>query len=473
MLPVPGYEGRRVGVLGLARSGFAVAAALKAGGAIPVLCDDKPAALEKARAEGYETADLANDGWPALEKLIVSPGVPHLYPRAHPVIQRAWGQGVPVDNDIGLFFEAIAGRDVRVVAITGTNGKSTTTALTGHVLAEAGFPTQVGGNIGRAVFDLDMPEPGSAVVLELSSYQTDLARTLRPDVAVFLNLTPDHLDRHGGIGGYFAAKARLFEVGQPKVSVIGVDEPEGRMLANRLRKGREPGEETIAISGSRQLGGRGLSVSAQNCVVTEWRDEQAISKADLVQAPALQGAHNGQNAAAAFAAARALGVPAEQIAASFLTFPGLAHRMEPLGQSGRVRFVNDSKATNADAAARALDTFDQIYWIAGGIAKDGGIDSLQPYFARIRKAYLIGQDAERFAKSLEGKVETVMSGTLEQAVKDAARDAAAGTDGDPVVLLSPACASFDQFADFEKRGEAFRAAVEEVEGFMPRVTAAS
>ena len=262
-----------------------------------------------------------------------------------------------------------------------------------------------------------------------------------------------------------------------RTGVIGNDpfqrHPVDTVLANRLRKGREPGEETIAISGSRQLGGRGLSVSAQNCVVTEWRDEQAISKADLVQAPALQGAHNGQNAAAAFAAARALGVPAEQIAASFLTFPGLAHRMEPLGQAGRVRFVNDSKATNADAAARALDTFDQIYWIAGGIAKDGGIDSLQPYFARIRKAYLIGQDAERFAKSLEGKVETVMSGTLEQAVKDAARDAAAGTDGDPVVLLSPACASFDQFADFEKRGEAFRAAVEEVEGFMPRVTAAS
>ncbi|MFN0264295.1 UDP-N-acetylmuramoyl-L-alanine--D-glutamate ligase [Tepidamorphus sp. 3E244] len=468
MLPVPGYQGKRVGVLGLARSGLAVAAALKAGGAIPVLADDKEAALEKARAQGYETADLANGEWPALEKLIVSPGVPHIYPQANKVIQRAWGEGVPIDNDIGLFFEAVAGRDVRVVAVTGTNGKSTTTALIGHVLSEAGMAAQIGGNIGRAVFDLDKPEDGSSVVLELSSYQTDVARTLKPDVAVFLNLTPDHLDRHGGIGGYFAAKARLFEVGQPRVSVIGVDEPEGRLLANRLRAGREPGDKIIAISGKRDLGGRGVSVSATDLVISEWHDGSKTAEASLTEAPALQGAHNGQNAAAAWAAARALGVAPEQIAASLRSFPGLAHRMEPLGNAKRVRFVNDSKATNADAAARALDTFEQIYWIAGGIAKDGGIDSLRPYFARIRKAYLIGRDAERFAKSLSGEVEFEMCGELENATRKAAADAAASGDADPVVLLSPACASFDQFADFEVRGDAFRAAVAGIEGFTPR-----
>lgn len=357
---------------------------------------------------------------------------------------------------------------MRVVAITGTNGKSTTTALSGHVLAQAGFATQIGGNIGRAVFDLDEPAEGSAVVLELSSYQTDLARTLRPDVAVFLNLTPDHLDRHGGIGGYFAAKARLFEVGQPEISIVGVDEPEGRVLANRLREGRDPGERIIAISGARDLCGRGHAVSARDGTVTEWRDGEAQFRVDLAGAVALQGAHNGQNAAAAYAAARALGVQPETIAAAFASFPGLAHRMEPLGNVGRVRFVNDSKATNADAAARALDTFDQIYWIAGGIAKDGGIDSLRPYFARIRKAYLIGQDAERFASTLAGVVDTVMSGTLDNATRQAAADAAASGDGEPVVLLSPACASFDQFADFEVRGNAFREAVEAIEGFSPR-----
>ena len=466
MLPVPGYAGQRVGVLGLARSGFAVAVALKAGGAIPVLCDDKPAAMQTAAAQGFETADLAAGDWPELAKLVVSPGVPHLYPQAHPVIQRAWGEGVPVDNDIGLFFEAIAGRGVHVVAITGTNGKSTTTALTGHVLRQAGIATQVGGNIGRAVFDLDLPEEGSAVVLELSSYQTDLARTLEPEVAVFLNLTADHLDRHGGVGGYFAAKVRLFEAGHPKVSVVGVDEPEGRFLANRLREGREPGDMLIAISAARPLGGRGTSVSALEGIITEWRDGVAVAQVSLEKAAALQGAHNGQNAAAAYAAARALGVASGVIASAFISFPSLAHRMEPLGRVGQVRFVNDSKATNADAAAKALATFEPIYWIAGGIAKEGGIDPLQPYFDRIRRAYLIGRDAERFAATLRGKVDFEMCGTLENAVTAAARDAASAAANDAVVLLSPACASFDQFPDFEARGEAFRSAVRGLSGFV-------
>ncbi len=468
MLPVRGYEGQRVGILGLARSGLAVAAALKAGGAEPVLCDDRADAMEQAAAEGYTTADLANDDWPPLAKLVVSPGVPHLYPAPHRVIQRAWGEGVPVDNDIGLFFEAIVGTGARVIAITGTNGKSTTTALIGHVLGQAGIATQVGGNIGRAVFDLDQPAEGSAVVLELSSYQIDLARTLNPDVAVFLNLTADHLDRHGGMGGYFAAKARLFGTGRPRVSVIGVDEPEGRFLANRLRAGRDPGEGVIAMSATRALGGRGLSVSARDGVVTQWVDGAESARIDLGGAIALQGEHNAQNAAAAFAACGAFGVSSNEIAAGFNSFPGLAHRMQPIGSAGRVRFINDSKATNTDAAARALATFERIYWIAGGQAKEGGIDQLRPYFARIARAYLIGEDAALIAETLGQEVEVVMSGTMQQAVMQAATDAAADTDSDPVVLLSPACASFDQYPDFEARGEDFRAAVARVDGFVAR-----
>lgn len=466
MIPIRGYEGRRVAVLGLGKAGRSVVEALLAGGATPVVHDDNPRAVADLGLPGVEQADLIEGSWEGIELLAASPGIAHLYPNPHPVIARAWGEGVPVDNEIGLFFRAVARSGALVVAITGTNGKSTTTALIHHLVAAAGRPVEMGGNIGVPVLGLSPPAPGDVVVLELSSYQIDQARLLAPDVALFLNLTPDHYDRHGGHGGYFAAKRRLFEVGRPRVAVIGVDEAEGRFLANLRRAGRAPGEDTVAISAERPLGGRGRSFSRDGSAVVEYRDGDALARYELAGIGSLRGVHNAQNAAAAIAAVRALGIAPAVIAEALKTFPGLAHRLEQVGRRGRVLFINDSKATNADAAARALASFGRLYWIAGGKPKEGGIESLAPFFPRIVKAYLIGEAAEAFARTLDGRVPYEQAGDLATATAVAARDAAAdAAEGEePVVLLSPACASFDQFPNFEKRGDVFRALVEALPG---------
>ncbi|GMG82342.1 UDP-N-acetylmuramoyl-L-alanine--D-glutamate ligase [Paralimibaculum aggregatum] len=460
MIPVSAYAGARVGVLGLGRSGLATARALAAGGAEPVLWDDGEAARGRAAEAGFAVEDLARERAAAgLAALIVSPGIAHLYPAPHPAIALAQAAGVPVDNEIGLFFAALEaakldfdeGPEPKVVAITGSNGKSTTTALLRHILAAARRPVQMGGNIGRAALDLDPPGPGETVVLELSSYQTELARALAPDIAVFLNLAPDHLDRHGGIGGYFAAKRRLFEAGAPARAIIGIDEPEGRFLASLI-----PPEDLIAISASRRLRGEGWPdwrVFMNRSHLTEWRGGRQVAAIDMRACPGLLGAHNHQNAAAAYAAARALGLGPKAIEAGLASFPGLAHRMERLGASpSGVIWVNDSKATNAAATARALAAFEGVHLILGGRAKEDGIAALAPLFPRIAHAYLIGEAAERFAAEL-GETPQTRCGTLQAAVAAAAAAAAPGA----VVLLSPAAASFDQFADFEARGDAFRA----------------
>ncbi|MEM8758868.1 MAG: UDP-N-acetylmuramoyl-L-alanine--D-glutamate ligase [Pseudomonadota bacterium] len=459
MIPVRSYPGARVGVLGLGRSGLATARALVAGDAMPVCWDDGAAARETAAAEGFEVADLSRPREAgALARLIVSPGIPHLYPEPHAAVAAAWDAGVPVDNDVGLFFQAIGatGAEVRVVAITGSNGKSTTTALLTHILQAAGRPVQMGGNIGRAVLDLDPPADGEAIVLELSSYQTDLARALAPDIAVFLNLSPDHLDRHGGLGGYFAAKRRLFEAGAPERVVVGVDNRHGRFLANAVRSGETGAEEgVIEIAAGAKLRGEGWSVFMNKRFLTEWRKGKQVAALDMDAAPALRGAHNHQNACAAWAAARALGLGPRVIEPALASFPGLAHRMERLGQVGGVVCVNDSKATNADAAEKALSAYEGIRWIAGGKAKEGGIASLQPLLGRVAGTYLIGEAEGLFAEQL-GSAPHARCGTLEAAVDAALADAAPGE----VLLLSPAAASFDQFASFEARGEAFRALLE-------------
>jgi UDP-N-acetylmuramoylalanine--D-glutamate ligase len=360
---------------------------------------------------------------------------------------------VPVDNDVGLFFAEFLGREpedepeAKIVAVTGSNGKSTTTALIHHILKAAGRQTQIGGNIGRGVLDLDMPGTGEVAVLELSSYQIELARKLAPDVAVFLNLSPDHLERHGGIGGYFAAKRRLFEVGSPARSVIGIDEPEGRSLASIT-------EASIVVSVRTRLRGKGWSVFMHKSHLTEWRRGKQIAAIDLRPALVLKGAHNHQNACAAYAACRAAGLGPRQIEGGLLSFLGLAHRMERIGEAEGIIFVNDSKATNADAAQKALLAYENIRWIAGGRPKEGGIEPLRPLFGKIAKAYLIGEAEADFAATL-GDTPNVRCGTLADAVTAARADARPGD----VILLSPACASFDQFASFEARGEAFRALV--------------
>ncbi|MEO0992373.1 MAG: UDP-N-acetylmuramoyl-L-alanine--D-glutamate ligase [Pseudomonadota bacterium] len=456
MIIVPAYAGQRVGVLGLGRSGLATARALKAGGADPLLWDDGKAAREKAGTE-FEIGDLARPREAAsLAALIVSPGVPHLYPQPHPAVTAARENGVPIDNEIGLFFAAVAalraeaeddGPDPKIVCITGSNGKSTTTALLHHILDNAGRPSQMGGNIGRAALDLDPPGPGETVVLELSSYQTELARQLAPDIAVFLNLAPDHLGRHGGMGGYFAAKRRLFEAGVPEHAIIGIDEPEGLALASTT----EP-ETLIRLSTAHRLKGAGWSVFMNKNHLTEWRREKQVAAVDMRGCPGLIGAHNHQNACAAYAAARALGLGPGRIEAGLASFPGLAHRMERLGEAGGITWINDSKATNASATAHALAACERIRWIAGGQAKEDGAAALAPYGDRIARAYLIGEAAERFAEELPDIPHTLV-GTLEAAVAAAAAEAEPGD----TVLLSPAAASFDQFPDFEARGEAFRA----------------
>ena len=467
MIPVRGYDGHRVAVLGLGRSGLPTVRALRAGGAEVVAWDDGEAARARAEAEGVALADLTRArAWEGVKALIVSPGIPHLYPAPHPAVAAAWEAGVAVDNDVGLFFRSFAtpewdafDKAPQVVCVTGSNGKSTTTALIAHVMAGAGRPVQTGGNIGRGALDLDPASDGMVVVLELSSYQTELARALQPDVAVFLNLSDDHLDRHGGRGGYFAAKRRLFTQGGPARSVIGVDEDEGRFLANVMREEAGSGDPVIEVSVTRKLTGGGWNVVARKGFLAEWRGGKQVASLDLRGMAGLPGAHNHQNACAAYAAARSLGLGPRQIETGFASFKGLAHRSQVIAEWRGVRVVNDSKATNADAAAKALGSFERVRWIAGGRPKAGGIESLRPLFGRVAKAYLIGEAAEGFAATL-GDVPHVVSGTLEAAVAAALAEAEPGE----TVLLAPACASFDQFASFEARGEAFAAAVRGVVG---------
>jgi len=461
MIALSAFAGARVGVLGLGRSGLAVARALKAGDAEVMAWDDGAAARAAAESAGLALGELARPREAeSLDLLVVSPGIAHLHPEPHPAVAAAWAAGVPVDNDVGLCFRALAGLETppRVVAVTGSNGKSTTAALIHHLLLAEGRPAQLGGNIGRAVFDLDPPQEDETLVLELSSYQIELARSLAPDISVFLNLSPDHLDRHGGIGGYFAAKRRLFELGAPERMVVGVDDDYGRFLANSLADRTEaaaPGNApVIAVSAARKLATAPWSVFMAKAHLAEWRVGRQMAAIDLREAAGLVGQHNHQNACAAYAAVRALGLGPRQIGPGLLSFKGLAHRLERIAEIDGVLFVNDSKATNADAAEKALLAYDRIRWIAGGRAKEGGIASLAPQFGRIAHAYLIGEAANAFASTL-GQTPHTLCGDLDTAFARALADAAPGD----VVLLAPAAASFDQFSSFEARGEAFRALV--------------
>lgn len=462
MIPVRGFKDKRVAVLGLGRTGLSAARALLAGGAVPLCWDDGAEARGRAEAEGLEVVDLTRPGaFENIAALIVSPGIPHLYPAPNKVVAAAQSAGVPVDNDIGLFFRSFATAawdefevTPRVIAVTGSNGKSTTSALIHHVLQEAGRPVQLAGNIGRGVLDIDPPEDGGVVVLELSSYQTELARALTPDVAVFTNLSPDHLDRHGGMGGYFAAKRRLFAEGGPDRAVIGVDEPEGRFLAGQLSEG--PGDDrVIRVSSGTKLTGPGWQVFARKGFLSEYRKGRQAGAIDLRPIRGLPGAHNHQNACAAYAACRALGLAPRVIGDAFVTFAGLPHRSQLIAEAGGVAFVNDSKATNVDSAAQALMAFRNIRWICGGLAKEGGVAGLKPGLRNVSKAYVIGREAQGFALDLGG-VEAEVCTTMAVAVARAVEEA---EEGD-TVLLAPAAASFDQYDNFEQRGDDFIACVE-------------
>jgi UDP-N-acetylmuramoylalanine--D-glutamate ligase len=465
MIPVQGFDGQRVAVLGLGRSGLATARALRAGGAEALCWDDGAAAREVAAGEGFVVQDPCAEG--ALEgvaALITSPGIPHLYPKPHRAIAAAWAAGVPVDNDVGLFFRSLALSDwgdldepPKVVAVTGSNGKSTTSALIAHVLEAAGRPVQLAGNIGRGVLDIDPPGEGGVVVLELSSYQIDLARALTPDIAVFTNLSPDHLDRHGGMGGYFAAKARLFTMGGPDRAVIGVDEDEGRYLANQLAEG--PGDMRLIRVSAQKIAGPGWDLVARKGWLSEMRKGRQVASIDLRQVAGLPGAHNHQNAACAYGVARALGLSPKEIEAGFHSFEGLPHRSQRVAEINGVSFVNDSKATNVDAAVKALGAFTRIRWICGGLEKEGGMSALAPAAGEVVKAYVIGREAAAFALHL-GDVPHEVCGDMATAV---ARAAAEAEPGD-TVLLAPAAASFDQYDSFEHRGRDFMEQVARLQG---------
>jgi UDP-N-acetylmuramoylalanine--D-glutamate ligase len=461
MIPVTSFVGRRVAVFGLGASGISSCHALLAGGAGVAAFDDDPANVAKAAASGIPTQDLRHIDWTNVLALVLAPGVPLTHPAPHWSVGLARNAAVEVIGDVELYCRERRRRAPAApfVAITGTNGKSTTTALSAHLFNAAGYAAEQGGNIGTAILSLQPPAPGRVHVIECSSYQIDLAPSLDPLVGVLLNVSEDHLDRHGTLANYAAVKARLVEgVPADGTAVVGVDDNWCQAAADRLENA---GRRVVRVSVRRPLA-HGLYVEGDRILQASGGTAREVARIGGIGS--LRGIHNAQNAACAAAAALALGLTAEQIQNGLRSFPGLAHRMEQVGRKGRVLFVNDSKATNADSAAQALACFSDIFWIAGGKPKTGGIESLAGYFPRIRKAYLIGEAAEEFARTLDGKVDRVITGTLDRAVELAARDAEASGLAEAVVLLSPACASFDQYRNFEIRGDAFRALVRALPG---------
>jgi len=447
MIRIPHEPGRPVAVLGLGKSGLVAARALAASGTEVWAWDD-----DAMKRKALSTTDLYKCDWSRPSALVLSPGIPQRYPAPHPIAAMATAANVPIIGEVELLFRAQP--KATFVGITGTNGKSTTTALIGHVLRRAGKRAEVGANLGTPALALAPLEEGGIYVLEMSSYQLDLVPTARFDVAVLLNITPDHLDRHGGMAGYVAAKRGIFDRQRPQDwAVIGIDDEYCRAICEGLA-----GRHVVAVAVGRQAS---TAIIVRHGILS---DEIGREIMDLARAPALPGPHNWQNAAAAFAVGRALGLSNAAIAAGIETYPGLPHRQELILTREGVRFINDSKATNADATAKALACYDSIYWILGGRPKETGLDGLEPYYHRIAKAYLIGEAAADFEKRLAGDdVATRQCGTLDRAVAAAAADAAAAKQEGAVVLLSPACASFDQFANFEERGERFRNLVNELD----------
>lgn len=449
MIPVTTLKGKSVALFGLGGSGLATALALAAGGAVVTAWDDSAASVENASAAGVKTGDLRALDWQAVDALVLSPGVPLTHPKPHWSAELANAAGVEIIGDVELFARERRSHapDCPFIAITGTNGKSTTTALIAHILKASGRDTQLGGNIGTAVLTLDPPKAGRFYVVECSSYQIDLAPTLNPSAGILLNLTPDHLDRHGSMQHYADVKERL--VAGSTTAVVGVDDSYCSAIADRIERA---GTKVVRIS-KRNVLADGIYAEGARLILAQGGATHEI--ADLSPIQTLRGNHNAQNAAAAVAACLSVGVSENEIRAGLASFPGLKHRMQPVGRRGETLFVNDSKATNAEAAAPALSSFERIYWIAGGVPKEGGIASLGTFFPKIAKAYLIGEAAPAFAETLGDAVAHEMSGTLEKAVADAAADAEKDGGGPVAVLLSPACASFDQYKNFEVRGDAF------------------
>lgn len=465
MIKADTFRGRTVAVFGLGRTGVSAALSLVAGGATVWAWDDNRETREAAQQKGVPLKNLKKVDWSQVDDFVLSPGVPHYLPKPHWSAKAAQAAGVPIICDIEILAREVAAKPDRarpkIIAITGTNGKSTTTSLIGHILKTCGKDAQIGGNIGRGVLDLDRMHSGMFYVIELSSYQLERTHSLRANSAVFLNLSPDHLDRHGDIEAYGKAKQEIFaNQDAADTVVIGVDDEYGKALCTELKV--RNGRRIIPISARRAVG-HGVSVLGGKLFCN--MSKKSIEVCDLRKANALEGQHNWQNAAAAYAAVSAFGLDPKEIGEAILSFPGLAHRMETVGTLRNVRFVNDSKATNADAARQALASYNHIFWIAGGVAKEGGIDPLKDLFGNIRAAYLIGEAAHDFGASLDAeKCPNQNKKTLEMALLCATKDALESGLKDAIVLLSPACASFDQFKNFEIRGDAFRSQAQKLMG---------
>ena len=468
MTPATTFRDRQVALFGLGGSGLATAEALKAGGAHVLAWDDSEATREKAEGRGIELLDLSSADWTQFAALILSPGVPLTHPEPHWTVAKAKSANVEIIGDIELFARerALLAPDAPLIAITGTNGKSTTTALIAHLLTIAGRDVEMGGNIGTAVLLLEPPGRNAfgedrVHVLEVSTFQIDLAPSLKPTIGLLLNLTPDHIDRHGTFENYAGIKERL--VAASSTAVIGADDETSMAIAARLM---DQGKPVIAIASGKRLDN---GVYADGPRIVFARHGRRLSVANIGGIGSLLGAHNGENVAAAVAAVSLLGVDAATIQLGLRSFPGLAHRMEEIGRLGHTLFINDSKATNAESTRWALEAFpDGIFWILGGKPKEGGIESLARLFKRVEKAYLIGAASDAFATTLAAaKVPFERSETLERAVESAAIDAVGSRAADPVVLLSPACASYDQFQNFEMRGRRFRDLCLALPDFMP------
>jgi UDP-N-acetylmuramoylalanine--D-glutamate ligase len=446
MIPVTSRSNRTIAVFGLGASGRATAHALEAGGGNVVAWDDNEASRQEAANENIALSDLVIADWTQLDALVLSPGVPLTHPKPHPVVSAARSADRPIVGDIELLAENA--RDALLIGITGTNGKSTTSALIHHTLNAGGVAAQIGGNFGPPVLGLEPPDNGETVVLELSSYQLDLTEKATFDIAVFLNVTPDHLDRHGDMQGYVAAKKRIFRSrkDRPQIAVIGTDDEYGRKICSELSA--DDHWQVIPVS----VGTKNDGVYVFDSIL----HDADGNNLDISGLETLRGRHNWQNAAASWAVARARGLPPDAIGRAFANYPGLPHRLEAVGEIDGIRFINDSKATNGEAAARALSSYQNIYWIVGGIAKEDGLEPTFPWLDRVAHGFLIGEAAETFAETLSERGNQVtISGDLGTAIANAFEQAwTAG--GEAVVLLSPACASFDQFSNFALRGDRFR-----------------
>src|ERR1700750_1823219 len=434
MTPVTSFAGKTVAVFGLGGSGLASCHALKAGGAEVIAGDDNADNIAKAAQAGFIPADLRKVSWANFAALVLTPGAPLTHPAPHWSVLAAQQAGIEVIGDIELFCRERRRHapDAPFVAITGTNGKSTTTALIAHLMRVAGYETQMGGNIGPRILSRQPPRMGRVHVIEMSSYQIDLAPSLDPSVGILLNVSEDHIDRHGTLEHYAAVKARLVTGVQPRgAAIVGVDDGWCRAIADRIE---QSGRRVIRVSVKRPVAD-GLTVERGMIVRAAGGAREEI--ADIGGIGSLRGLHNAQNAACAAACALALGISTDILQNGLRSFPGLAHRMEQVGRRGQVLFVNDSKGTNADATAHALSSFADIFWIAGGKPKAGGITSLTGFFPRIRKAYLIGEAAQEFSGTLGTQVSHEISQTLDVAVEHAARDAEESGLTDSGLVESP------------------------------------